>query len=107
MDSTFSLKGTREKNVLNIHEKMCYHFPGILFFLKESLKGLLVGSHLFGPRGLHLLHLVGLHLGLHLLPVLAHGALLWSDPGGLLVGLPYSGDLAGGQLGRRRLHSLT
>lgn len=63
-------------------------------------------SHLFGPRWFHLLHLVGLHLGLHLLPVLAYGALLGSQPGGFLAGLPDDRDLADALLGQR-LHGFT
>lgn len=69
----------------------------------DSLRPL---SHLFGPCRFHLLQLVGLHLGLHLLPVLAHGALLGSQPRGLFAGLPGGGDVALALL-RQRLGSLT
>lgn len=61
--------------------------------------------HLFGSGRFDLLHLVGLHLGLHLLPVLPYGALLGPQPGGLLGGLSAGWDLAHSLLGRW-LHSL-
>lgn len=86
--------------------RLLHRHVAIVESFSRLSKRIRLSPHLFGPRGLHLLHLVGLHLGLHLLPVLAHGALFGSDPGGLFGGLPHGGDVAHGQLGRR-LHGLT
>lgn len=66
----------------------------------------MVRSYLLGPHWLQFLHLIGLHLGLHLLPVLAHSAFLGSNPGVLLVGFAHSGNLAGSKLGHCWLDSL-
>lgn len=63
-------------------------------------------SHLFGPSRFPLLHLVGLHLGLQFLPVLADGALLGAHPAGVLAGFADGGDVADALLGRW-LHGLT
>lgn len=72
----------------------------------ENMPYVFAWSHLFGPCRFGLLHLVGLHLGLHLLPVLPYGALFGSQPGAVFTDLPDGRELAHNLLGPR-LHGLT
>lgn len=63
-------------------------------------------AHLFGLCWFDFLHLVGLHLGLQVLPVLAHGALFGAHPGGIFAGFADGRNVADALL-RWSLHSFT
>lgn len=63
-------------------------------------------SHLFGLCWFDLLHFVGLHLGLQVLPVLAYSALFGAHPGGVFAGFADGRNVADALL-RWSLHSFT
>lgn len=68
----------------------------------------LIGAppHLFGLCWFDLLHFVGLHLGLQVLPVLAYGALFGAHPSGIFAGFADGRNVADALL-RWSLHSFT